>query len=306
MCCLFGLFDYGCTFTGKQKARMIRALATSAESRGTDASGIAYNSGGKLHICKRPLPGHLLPLYIPDDAAVVMGHARMTTQGNEKRNYNNHPFPGQAGNTAFALAHNGVLHNDRKLRKSLKLPRTKIETDSYVAVQLLQQKRALNFDSLKYMAEQVEGSFSFTILDERDRLYFVKGDNPLCICHFPKAKLYLYASTEKILADALMQVPNSLGEMEKIHPEGGELLMIAPNGKQKRSAFQYDAPMAFRGFEYWGWPDRRSRNRGRNSYIAALKTVAGAYGYSSEQIDCLLDEGFEPEEIEEYLYCGEV
>lgn len=27
MCCLFGMIDYGHTFAGKQKARMIRALA---------------------------------------------------------------------------------------------------------------------------------------------------------------------------------------------------------------------------------------------------------------------------------------
>ena len=51
------------------------------------------------------------------------------------------------------------------LRKRLPLPFTKIETDSYVAVQLLEQKKTLDFASLKYMAEQVEGSFTFTVLD---------------------------------------------------------------------------------------------------------------------------------------------
>ena len=33
-----------------------------------------------------------------------------------------------------ALAHNGVLYNDEWLRKSEKLPSTKIKTDSYIAV----------------------------------------------------------------------------------------------------------------------------------------------------------------------------
>ena len=99
MCCLFGLIDYSHSFTGKQKAKIIHALATSAEVRGTDASGIAYNSGGKLHVYKRPVPGHQLPLRIPNDAAVIMGHTRLTTQGNGKRNYNNHPFLGSAGIT---------------------------------------------------------------------------------------------------------------------------------------------------------------------------------------------------------------
>ena len=59
------------------------------------------------------------------------------------------------------------------LRKRLPLPFTKIETDSYVAVQLLEQKKTLDFASLKYMAEQVEGSFTFTVLDQRNHLYIL-------------------------------------------------------------------------------------------------------------------------------------
>ena len=35
---------------------------------------------------------------IPDDVNVVMGHTRLTTQGNAKHNYNNHPFYGSATN----------------------------------------------------------------------------------------------------------------------------------------------------------------------------------------------------------------
>ena len=36
---------------------------------------------------------------------------------------------------------------------------TSVETDSYVAVQLLEKNKTLDFDSLKSMAEAVEGSF---------------------------------------------------------------------------------------------------------------------------------------------------
>lgn len=60
---------------------------------------------------------------------------------------------------AFALAHNGVLYNDKALRRSLHLPGTKIETDSYAAVQLIERQKALSFSSLRSMAESVEGSF---------------------------------------------------------------------------------------------------------------------------------------------------
>lgn len=304
MCCLFGMIDYGHSFTGKQKAKMIHALATSAEARGIDAAGIAYNSGGKLHVYKRPLPGGQLTLHIPNDATVVMGHTRMTTQGDGKRNYNNHPFQARAGKSAFALAHNGVIHNDRMLRRSLKLPRTNIETDSFIAVQLIQQKNALDFNSLKYMAERVEGSFSFTVLDDRDRLYFVKGDSPLCIYHYPALGLYLYASTSEILVDALRYIPYPLVELEQAGLDGGELLMVGPDGSQQRSSFRFVDPMSFYGFGYWGYCRQRSYRTAQDDYTRALKSVAGAFGISPGQIDQLLDEGFTHEEIENCLYCG--
>ena len=112
-----------------------------------------------------------------------MGHTRMTTQGNEKFNYNNHPFYGHVDEN-FAFAHNGVLYNDKELRAEKHLPKTKIETDSYVAVQLIEQQGKLNFDALKNMAESVQGSFCFTVLDENNTLYIVKGSNPMCLLHF--------------------------------------------------------------------------------------------------------------------------
>ena len=175
MCCLFGLIDYGHTLSGKQKSRIISTLATACEVRGKDATGIAYNNNGKLCIYKRPLPASLMRFKIPADAHVIMGHTRMTTQGSAKKNYNNHPFLGQAGDDTFALAHNGVLWNDYELRHERLLPHTKIETDSYIAVQLIEQQKALHPQSLKNMAEELEGSFCFTVLDKADNLYVVKG-----------------------------------------------------------------------------------------------------------------------------------
>ena len=69
-----------------------------------------------------------------------------------------HPFQGQIGNKKFALAHNGVLLNDRLLQRSKNLPKTHIGTDSYIAVQLLEKQNALNFNSLRKVAEQVQGT----------------------------------------------------------------------------------------------------------------------------------------------------
>ena len=203
MCCLFGFIDYAGALSVTQKSRLIRELSIAAEVRGTDATGIAYSTSRGLQIYKRPLAAHRLHLRIPAEAHVVMGHTRMTTQGSAKKNYNNHPFFSCVKGKTFALAHNGVIWNDLELRRTKHLPKTKIQTDSYVAVQLLQQQKALDFDSLAKMAEQVEGSFSFSVLSEQDDLWLVKGDNPLTIVHFPAVGVYVYASTAEILNKAL-------------------------------------------------------------------------------------------------------
>ena len=158
MCCLFGFIDYAGSLSVKQKNRLIRELSIAAEARGTDATGVAYNTSRGLQIYKRPVAAHRLHLRIPAEARAVMGHTRMTTQGSAKKNYNNHPFFGHVKEESFALAHNGVLWNDLELRHAKHLPRTKVQTDSFIAVQLIEQQKSLDFSSLRYTAEAVEGS----------------------------------------------------------------------------------------------------------------------------------------------------
>ena len=311
MCCLFGLIDYGHSLTGREKNQILSVLASACEVRGTDATGIAYNVGGTLRIYKRPVPAHRLRFRVPDTARVILGHTRMTTQGSAKRNYNNHPFLGVAGKDVFALAHNGMLHNDLTLRKGLHLPKTKIQTDSYIAVQLIEQKKALNFDSLKYMAEQVEGSFTFTVLDRRDRLYIVKGDNPLCLLHFPSLGLYLYASTEEILDRAMSQMALDTCKPCRIPLECGDILRIDRDGALTRSEFDDYRLFARWRASIWDMPYRRPWEERElpapeDSYLEDVKSVASAFGYAPEEIDRLAGLGFSPEELEEFLYGGEL
>lgn len=304
MCCLFGILDYGHKLTRKEKTKILSILSVACEERGTDATGIAYNSGGSLKIYKRPLPAHLLWFRIFEDTNVVMGHTRMTTQGSERFNQNNHPFAGQAGDTTFALAHNGVLSNDKCLRRQHNLPATKIETDSYIAVQLLEASGELSFSSLASMAEKLDGFFTITVMTEQDELYFIKGDNPMCIYNFEKLGIYIYASTEQILKTALKQIPVKLGKPTKVKLDCGEIVKIDAEGKITRS--QFDDSNIFMGFSHW--PRYYSRpavwepvQDSQTSYIEDLKSVAAYYGLWPEDIDEMLADGVTPEEIEELL-----
>ena len=54
------------------------------------------------------------------------------------------------------------------------------------------------------MAEKVEGSFVFTVLDKDNSIWFVVGDNPLCVMFYDG--FLLYASTQEILCKAIKKL----------------------------------------------------------------------------------------------------
>lgn len=303
MCCLFGFIDYVGALSVRQKNHLIRELSIASEARGTDATGIAYNTSHGLQIYKRPLAAHRLHLRIPAEAHVVLGHTRMATQGSAKKNFNNHPFFGHVKGESFALAHNGAIWNDLDLRRTKRLPRTKVQTDSFIAVQLLEQQKALDFSSLRYTAEAVEGSFSFTVLSEQDDLYLIKGDSPLNIVHFPKVGVFAYASTTEILNKALARCGNWLGRGEKVDIAMGDIVKIDSNGRITRGTF--DASKFYRSS--WGYWDTSLYPRlphSEEEHLSLLKSVAKSFGFTGEMVDRLLDQGFTIDDVENLLYEG--
>lgn len=296
MCSVFGLIDYKQALTAKEKNRILNTLARECEVRGTDATGIAYHFGGRLRIFKRPLPAHKLRLHMPSGVNMIMGHTRMTTQGDAVRNQNNHPFAGSIAGKTFALAHNGILWNDKLLRQTERLPQTSVETDSYVAVKLIEQKNALDFQSLKEMAEKVEGSFVFTILDSEDSIWFVKGENPLCLFHYNG--FTLYASTQEILVKAVKRL--RLGKPQTVQqPEEGEILRIDKFGNQTSGSFIPRTSCA----HWWRYSPYYGYTYGEDDTLHdELLSAAKAMGVSEAEVQALLDYGCDPDEIEELLY----
>ena len=301
MCAIFGVLDYKGNLESVQRLRLVKALGTAAEVRGIDATGIAFFQRNRLCIQKAAKPAHKMKYRIPSEVRYIMGHTRMTTQGSASQNQNNHPFSGKAGGTSFTLAHNGMLHNDRELQSVRNLPKTDIETDSYVAVQLIEQQKELTFDSLREMAEAVEGSFVFTVLDQ-ECLYFVKGDNPLTIYHYPKLGLYLYASTEDILLTALSGLWLEKLKPEIIQPRDGEILRIDRHGEQSCEQFAMVDSWSARMLPAWEPGRAFGRKRPASQYVQDLKSIACCYGYTPDEIDNLLANGYTPEEVENMLY----
>ena len=306
MCCLFGLLDIKHSLSVKEKKRILSVLGTFCEARGVDATGYCYVSNRNLVIKKKAVPAHEMTFKIHPDAYVIMGHTRMTSQGSAARQRNNHPFLGRLPQMQFALAHNGVLSNDKDLRKTENLPHTNIETDSYVAVQLIEKERTLDFNSLKVMAEKVKGTFTFTVMDIKNNLYIIKGNNPMCLYYFPDRGIYLYASTRAIL-DAALDV---LGYLDRYHEEipiaEGEILKIDAKGNITREHFQppasipayYDCGDDYDAF--WnGWEDIQEAPAGYRKY---LMDFAESFGVPRQELDYLHRIGISDFEMEECVY----
>ena len=294
MCAVFGYLDYKGKVSNAILKKLIQNLSIAAEVRGTDATGISYVNHGKVVTFKKAKPAHKVKLYFPKNTRTVIGHTRMTTQGSEKYNYNNHPFEGHCGTETFSLAHNGVLYNDAEWKAKYHLPKTPIETDSYVAVQLLEQEKQLHTESIKKMAESVEGSFVFTILRNDNTLFLVKGNNPLTLYHFPKIGIYVYASTKSILDNALQQV-NLSDKCCEIDVSEGEIVEITANGKRNKTTFAMQNSV----FSPYNWDDLNWYETEEQEEF--LLECCRMFGVPEEDVYLLLDYGFSADEIEEML-----
>lgn len=294
MCALFGLLDYAHFFSRKQRIRIIKTLATECEIRGTDATGFAYTSlaDQTVFTVKNAVPAHKLHIQLPASAMYIMGHTRMETQGSSKFNYNNHPFLGVTDKVAFALAHNGVLYNNAELKTTYNLPVSEIETDSYVAVQLIEKFGSLDFNTLSKMAETVYGTFAFTLLDSSDNFYFVRGSNPLALYKFD-AGFYVYASTKNILDAALLNLNISALSHTPVDISCGDIVKISSDGTLTRASFDNTSNQYDNRWDRYCPLD--------NSVIELLEEIAVTQNIPDYYIDILIDWGYEDFEIYDLL-----
>lgn len=301
MCAIFGVLDYQGKLTPAQRKALFQELAHAAQIRGTDASGLACVTHGDIHIQKAPRPASKMRWRIPMDSQYLMGHTRMTTQGIASKNYNNHPFLGKAGRLPFALAHNGVLYNDRELRRIRRLPSTKIETDSYVAVQLLEQSGKLSENSIRQMAEALDGSFTITVLGADNTLYLVRGNNPLTIRLIPKLGCYLYASTVEILDLALTGLGLSELHQTEIPVNQGDIIAFDSKGQYARSRFDDTKLRSQQHFFSWGW-HKPVCESGYDDYLESVMNYGKQHGVPEKELRLLLNAGYDALDLEQLIF----
>jgi len=153
----------------------------------------------------------------------------------------------------------------------------------------------------------LEGSFCFTVLDKEDNLYVVKGDNPICIYHWPGQQIYLYASTEEILKAALAKMPVSFGKPHPVLVSEGWILKITCDAVQTMTQFD-TTKLDTRWYYYSRWPVTppvpKIPSSPVSEYINELKRIAERLGFSGREVDSLLSDGFTADEVADFLYEG--
>ena len=84
----------------------------------------------------------------------------------------------------------------------------------------------------------------------------------------------------------------------RIDKQGGQSLCTFDTGKLFPRMY---AP--WRNFEFQGTTTSAATGA-KDTYLDDLKAVAMFYGLYPEDIDALIEDGLDPTEIEEMLYCG--
>jgi glucosamine 6-phosphate synthetase-like amidotransferase/phosphosugar isomerase protein len=299
MCGLYGFINRGDKKINSNG--LVKAMSVAAMTRGTHATGVAYNVGKKLIVLKAPVSADKFVLDLPKNVSAVIGHTRHTTQGTQFKNHNNHPFLGVAGDTQFALAHNGVLDNDDILQYTEKLPKTEIETDTYVAVQLMEKyanNEPLDIGAIRNASELVSGMFAFTVLDNNNNFWIIRNDSPLYLVYFDKLNLYVYGSTKEIVEAGLKAA--GLATYTVVSVGVGEIIRIDENGVLHRFNFEVNE-------RYYNpsskWYSIANGNKTATTTTTTYYNDGWGAGWQEDYYDQLLrhdlfDYGFEDEEVD--------
>lgn len=150
--------------------------------RGYDSAGLCLKEAGELQLFKSRGVIEKLDEKVPQSCApVVIGHTRWATHGQvcEK---NAHPIEG--GNRDWAVVHNGIIENYRKMTDELSGEGVvfKTDTDTEVIAALL----ALNnfsdpIRNIAWATKKLQGSYAFCAVkkEEENAIYAARFKSPL-------------------------------------------------------------------------------------------------------------------------------
>lgn len=115
----------------------------------------------------------------------------------------------------------------------------------------------------------------------------------MCLLHFEALGLYIYASTESIIKNALRKTGLHKFDFEKVEVVEGDILKIDENGIVSKAEFEY-----LTASDHFGWYNSADYYPIHEELLLAY---CGCYGVDSADVELLLDYGYTPDEVEDML-----
>lgn len=208
MCAVFG---YKCFGERTPHLSELAYLAEVAEERGSDASGLAWETPDGVAVIKAPLApscylsrnnlarlfGKRSGLGMPK---LLIGHARAATHGHPNKLENDHPV--YSKRTGTALVHNGVVRNADKLCKERSLPReAEVDTEALLRLWDARPEEKGVRARMADIGGAVEGGYTVALISARapGELVLFRHDNPLVLAWDAKRAILFFASTQTML-----------------------------------------------------------------------------------------------------------
>ncbi len=221
MCGIGGYYRTGISKTTAPKwaKPAMRRLWDALQSRGSDASGIAYESPTGTRHYKRDIPAfELSPLAtnlafgMNRGPQWVMLHTRASTHGSPEENKNNHPLMGHK----LALCHNGVVYNkDEVLKLYNTVAQREVDTEAILI--------ALKNGGINAVSKHLKGSMSISWAKGKTMHLWTNGQSPLVIGELYNGD-FMYASTDELLMTTNLKFKNvydaKKGHLYKFTPSG--------------------------------------------------------------------------------------
>ncbi len=151
------------------------------------------------------------------------------------------------------------------------------------------------------MAEQIQGSFMLSVLSSENKLYLIKGSNPICLLNFYELGIYVYASTQSIMMKAIAKL--NLGKYRVVPMNEGEIFEINSAGTIMKYNFDVKDEFDYISLCYSRYYNSKYEYENEDYELDEFLETCVDMGYDEDDIFEMLDLGYTVKEIAEMICC---
>ncbi len=195
--------------------KVIEKLFLLSETRGKEASGVCFVDDKEVSVLKAPIRAknligttqynNRMNEILRKEKRLVMGHARMVTNGSAYDSRNNQPVV----RGDLVCIHNGIIVNDKNLWESgLISGRTsEVDTEAFLALLEKYDYKSDIADALRKSLSHIEGSLSVALVDvKQDWLFLYTNIGSLYFAVNEEESDVIFSSERYILETAINEV----------------------------------------------------------------------------------------------------